>query len=235
MSSNRDNMVIIPRFLEPRDSRPRRRAKEARNLERAKRKRAAIMQRLKKARLVRRLQSARATRSTAAIRKAAGAGAKTATRLGAKAGSRLLGPVGVALLAMDAINAAGSTVRRAEGGVSGRLLEAMDQDAIYGRLDELATGAEQGRGSIEGNEDLLKIIGIEGRVNSQIGRLGAWFRERETARAIGSDLIEREPAFDHLGSIVDKVIEGSVSAIKTSADAAVNAIRSFLGKEEIHR
>lgn len=230
MSSNSDNMVITPRFLASRDSGPRRRAKEARNLEGAKRKRATIMQRLRKAKVARRLQSARAAKTSAGIRKAAGAGGKLV-----KAGSRLMGPIGIALLVMDAVNVAGSTVRRAEGGVSGRLLEAMDQDGIYGRMDEIATGAEQGRKNIEGNEDLLRIIGIEGRVNSQIGQLGAWFRERETARAIGSDLIEREPSFDHLGSIADKAIQGGTAALKSSTDSAINAIRGFLGKGELTR
>jgi len=136
---------------------------------------------------------------------------------------------------MDAVNVAGSTVRRADGGVSGRLLEAIDQNTIYGGLDEQATGAEQGRGIIEGKEDLLKIVGIEGRVNSQIGALGAYFRERETARAIGSDLIEREPAFDHLESIADKAIKASAGAAKVATDAGVNAIRSFFGKEALQR
>lgn len=230
MSTDRDSMVFTPRFTAPRDSGPRRRAAEARKIEGAKRKRNALLRRIMRAKSVRSLQSARAIKTSAGIRKAAGAGAKVS-----KVGSRLLGPAGAALLIMDAINVAGSTVRRAEGGVSGRLLEAMDQDSIYGRVDEIATGAARGREGIEGNEDLLRIIGIEGRVNSQIGQLGAWFRERETARAIGSDLIEREPAFDHLGSISDKAIEGSMVAIKGGADAAVNAIRAFLGKGEINR
>ncbi len=235
MSTNRDDMTFTPRFKEPRDSGPRRRAREARNLEKAKRKRTALMQRLKHASTLRSLQSARSARTAATMRKAAGAGAKTATRLGAKSGSRLLGPVGAALLVMDAISIAGSTTRRAEGGVSGRLLDAMDQDVIYGNIDELATGAARGRESIESDEDLLRIIGQQGRVNSQIGQLGAWFKERETARAIGADLIEREPTFDHLESIADKAIKKSADAVKSAADGAVNAIRSYFGKGELTR
>lgn len=248
MSINRDDMVFTPRFKEPRDAGPRRRAVEARNTARAKRKRAALLQRLRKARVLHSLQSARSAKTTANVRKGAQAasrlgaksgsrlmGPQAASRLGAKAGSRLMGPVGVALLMMDAINIAGSTVRRVEGGVSGRLLEAMDQDSIYGNLDELATGAARGRENIEGDEDLLRIIGSQGRVNAQIGQLGAYFKERETARAIGADLIEREPTIDHLGSVADKVIQNSAHAVKTAADSAVNSIRSFLGKEAIVR
>lgn len=235
MSPKHDSMVITPSVTAPRDAPPRRRATEARNTAAAKKKRAGIMQRLQKARAIQRLQSARSLKTSGTMRKVAGTAARTSTRLGVKAGSRLLGPVGAALLFMDAVNAAGTTVRRAEGGVSGRLLEAIDQDAIYGRLDELATGASTSRNNIEGNEDLLKIIGIQGRVNSQIGELGAWFKQRETARAIGSDLIEREPTFDHLESIADKAIAGAVGVLKTGADGFVNTVRSFLGKDEIQR
>jgi len=225
-------MVITPRLGEDGDTGPRRRAREARETTRAKDKRSALIGRLRAARIARRAQTAR---KAATARRAASAETKAATGIGEKAGSRFLGPVGVALLFVDAVNMVGSTLRRAEGGISGRLLDAMDQDTIYGSLDETATGAQQGRKNIEGDEDLLKIIGIEGRVNSQIGQLGAWFRQREIARAIGSDLIEREPAFDHLGSIADKAIDGSVHALKTVADKAVNAIRSYQGKGALTR
>lgn len=229
MTIDRDSMVITPR-INPQDSGPRRRAKEARELEHAHGKRDSLLRHLRDAR---RVQSARAAR--AADYEIGAAEGRVATKAAARAGSRLAGPVGMALLFMDAVNVLGSTVRRAEQGVSGRLLEAMDQNTIYGQLDEIATGAALGRGSIEGNEDLLKVIGRQGRVNAQIGRLGSWFRERETARAIGSDLIEREPGFDHLESIADKVIAGAQSGLKSAADRGVNAIRAFYGKEALQR
>lgn len=221
-------MVITPRIT-PRDSGPRRRAKEARGTEHAEHTRASVLRYLRDARKVQALRAARAAGRTGAAESGA------ATRAGARAGSRALGPVGMGLLFVEAVNTIGSTVRRAEQGVSGRLLAAMDQDTIYGQLDEIATGAALGRGSIEGNDDLLKIIGRQGRVNAQIGRLGAWFRARETARAIGADLIEREPGFDHLESIADKVIANSHSLLKGAADRGINAIRSFFGKEAIAR
>ena len=149
--------------------------------------------------------------------------------------SRIAGPVGVALVIMDAIGVAGRTMRRAEDGISGRLLDAQDQDAIYGGMDEQATGAAKGRASIEGREDLLRIIGTEGRVNSQIASLGSYFKEKETAIARGSDLIEREPGFDHLESIADKAIEKGTSAIKSGADSAINSIRWMFGKDALTR
>jgi hypothetical protein len=234
MTNNSDNMVIVPRFTTPRDSGPRRRANEARKTYSQKRKRRKLLKKARRAQQARRLQAgkpARTARRAAAAKSLASKSAKT----GAKIGSRLMGPVGVALLVMDAINIVGNTMRRAEGGVSGRLLDAMDQDGIYGGLDELATGASKARGHIESNYDLLRIIGREDRVNSQIGQLGAYFREKETAIAIGSDLIEREPSLDHLGTIADKGIEKSVSFMKSVTDKAINAIRSFQGKEEITR
>jgi len=224
MSKDRDSMVFTPGATQKGDSAPRRKAVEERKLARAKRKKSTIVSKLRKARIIRGVQSARAI-------KASGLGRKVA----AKAGSRLAGPVGIALLAMDVVNAVGSVSRRAEGGISGRLLEAMDQNTIYGQTDEIATGTARAREGIEGNEDLLKIIGIQDRVNSQVGQLGAWFKEREIARAIGSDLIEREPSFDHLESIADKAIAGSMNALKVGADEAINAIRSFAGKGPLVR
>lgn len=222
MSTDRDSMVLTPRAKSPKDSGPRRRAAEARKLAAAKRRRAKLLSSIKKAKALRHVQTGASL-------------AKPASKLGGKASSRVLGGLGVALLVMDAVNAAGSGVRRAEQGVSGRLLNAMDQNDIYGNLDEIATGAARGREQIEGRADLLKIVGIEGRVNSQIGQLGSWFRERETARAIGADLIAREPAMDYLGTIADKAIAGSVSGLKRSADSAINAIRGILGKGPIER
>jgi len=233
MSSDRDNMVITPRFITPRDSGPRRRAKEARETARGKKKSRAL---LKKARQARRARQARAGRVAGAARKASSV--KTAANLASKAkmlGSRLAGPVGVALLVMDAANVVGSTIRRAEGGVSGRLLGAMDQDDWYNRLDEEATGRENGRKNIEGREDLLRIIGMEGRVNSQIAQLTSYYIEKETDIAIGNDLIEREPTFDHLETIVDKGISGAVDSLKSGADSAINAMRGWLGKGELTR
>lgn len=225
MSFDRDSMVITPR-INPRDSGPRRRAAEARKREHAENERSSILRYLRGVRKLQTLRMARAATTT---------GGKSAAAIGARVGSRMAGAVGLALVVMDAVNIVGSTARRAEQGVSGRLLAAMDQNTIYGQLDEIATGAARGRGTVEGNEDLLKIIGRQGRVNAQIGRLGAWFRERETARAVGADLIEREPGFDHLESIADKVIAGTQSALKASADRGVNAIRSFYGKGALQR
>ena len=231
MSTNRDNMVITPRFITPRDSGPRRRAREARETARAKNKRTSLIQKARRARQARQVQAARG----ASRARAAGSSMQNLAGKGARIGSRFMGHVGVALLVMDAVNIAGSVARRAEGGVSGRLLEAMDQDSIYDGMDEIATGAANGRKSIEGRENLLRIIGIEGRVNSQIAQLGAYFREKETAIAIGSDLIEREPGFDHLSTIADKVIDGASSVVKSGADNAINAIRGWVGKGDIVR
>lgn len=234
--TKRDSMVIVPSLKAPRDSGPARRAREERNLARTKRKRSALAKRLRKAKMLRRMQAAKSARRSRALSKGSKKLASGATRgVGLKAASRFMGPVGVALLAMDAINIVGSGVRRGQDGVSGRLLEAMDQDGIYARLDEYATGASKSRGIIEGNQDLLEIIGIEGRVNSQIGRLGAYFRERETARAIGEDIIEREPGFDHLTTIADKAIVGAANGIKDGADGFVNAIRKWSGKGPLTR
>ena len=234
MTVDRDSMVFTPR-LSSEGAGPRRRAQEARAIEGAKRRRSRLMQKLKRARQVQTIKATKAAETSAKARAATKAGSTAARKMGTKAGSRLLGPIGMGLLVMDAVNLSGETVRRGGEGVSGRLLAAMDQDKIYGDLDEIATGAARGRGELESREDILKIIGIQDRVNPQIAELGSFFRERATARAIGADLIEREPGFDHLGTVADKAIVNSTSAIKAKTDSGVNAIRSFLGKGPITR
>tara|TARA_R110000824_G_scaffold366507_2_gene555179 strand:+ start:199 stop:879 length:681 start_codon:yes stop_codon:yes gene_type:complete len=226
-------MVITPRFITPRDSGPRRRAKEARETARAKKKKKGQLKKMRKARRARKLSAGKAAR-VARSASAAKTGLSLASKAG-KLGSRFAGPVGIALLVMDATNLVGSNMRRAEGGVSARLLGAMDQDGIYQGLDEEATGAENGRKNIEGRENLLRIIGKENRVNSQIAQLTEYFIEKETAIAIGNDLIEREPAFDHLETVVDKALVGAVDAVKSGADSAINAMRGWAGKGPITR
>lgn len=230
MSKSRDDMVINPSFKAPSDSGPKRRIREERKQDKAKKRRLAIAKKMKSLRKARRAQNARA-RSVKAPRGSGGMAAKISA-----GAARIAGPVGVALVIMDAIGAAGRVARRAEGGISGRLLDAQDQDAIYGDMDEQATGAANARATIEGKEDLLRIIGSEGRVNSQIGALGAYFKEKETAMAMGADLIEREPGgFDHLESVTDKAIEKGTSAIKSGADSAINGIRWMFGKDALTR
>lgn len=226
MTVDRDSMVVIPR-LDAAGKGPRRRAKEQRQKAKMEQEKKGLLSRLREARAARRLQEARAARS--AVRRPR----VPAGRPGL--GSRVAGAAGVAFLFVEAVNILGRTARRGELGVSGRLLDAMDQDTRYGQLDEVATGIATARGQLEGNEDLMRIVGIQGRVNSQIAEIGAWFKERETARAIGADLIEREPTFDHIDTIIDQGIQGAALRIKNGADAAVNAIRSLLGKGPLTR
>lgn len=235
MTTDRDSMVIRPRLEETGD-RPRRRAREVRRRAKMESEASGLLDRIRKARLAQRLGSAQAVRQSARLRAAGAAGQKVAGRGRVGAGvSRVAGPVGAALLILDAANAIGRTFRRAGDDVSGRLLEAQDRHDVYGILDEQATGAANARGIIEGNTDLLRIVGIEGGVNPQIAYLNSYFRERETARAIGSDLIEREPAFDHLQSVLDKSIDGARWLLKTTADDFVNAVRDYFGKGPLVR
>jgi hypothetical protein len=232
--TDRESMVLRPRLGE--DPGPVRKAEAARARARATKEKGRLLRAVRRAATVRRLQTARHARDTARARAAAKGVGNTARRLGLGSGvSKIAGPAGIALMALEVANAVGSVGRRAGASVSGRLLGAMDQHDIYGALDEVATGAARGRGSIESSEDLLRIIDLEGGVNSQIAGLGAYFREKETAIAKGADLIEREPGFDHLESIVDKAIDGARTAAKDGADAMVSGIRSWLGKEPLVR
>lgn len=233
MTNNRDNMIIVPRFSTPRDSGPRRRAREARETHKAERRNRLTRKKIQRAAQARKVQvGGRVAANAKKVSAAKGLG-KAGT---AKGASRMMGWVGVALLAVDGVNAVGSVARRAEGGISGRLLDAMDQNDMYqDGLDERATGIAKGREHIESNNDLLRIIGSENRVNSQIGQLGAYFKEKETAIAIGSDLIEREQSFDHLATIADKVIDKGASTLKSVADDTINAIRGWIGKGPISR
>lgn len=223
-----DDIVITPRIQQRSDRPAQRRAREERRTQRTKQKKRKLLKRMRQSKTLRKLQGGGARRGAHAAGKAGGL-LTGASKLGIKGASRLAGPVGVALLLYDAISYAGGAVRRAEGGISGRLLDAQDQNDIYGLMDEQATAASNTRGLIEGDPDLLEIIGAEGRINSQIAKLGAWFKERETARAIGADVIDREPGFDHLESVLDKAIDNAMVALKSDVDGAIDAVKEFFG------
>lgn len=222
MTADRDSMVITP-DLEGGSGGPRRRAQQARKRTRAEKEKKGLLSRLREARAARKLQAARA------VRKPPSAGGSAGMR------SRVAGGLGVAFLFMEAVNIAGRTARRGELGVSGRLLDAMDNHTRFGLVDEQVTGIANARAGIEGNEDLLRIVGIQGRVNAQIADVFDIIKERETARAIGADVIEREMGFDSMDTLMDKAIQASAREIKDGADRLVNALRRWQGKGELVR
>jgi len=226
MSSKRDDMVITPRIKPRSETGPRRRAREAKRNAKVKGRRGKLLKKLRNAQVARKMAAARkAHRSAAAARAAKGA----ASAAGKKVASRFLGPVGVALLVMDVVNYAGGVVRRAEGGVSGRLLDAQDNHDKWAGLDIDATAAKRTRAAIGSNDRLIGIIGLQHGANGQIAEAGAWLKERETAIAVGSDLIEREPDFDHMETIMDKTIAGFMDVVKTSADSGIDAVKEYFG------
>lgn len=228
--SQRDDMVIVPRLATRQERGPREKAAVQRRLERAKRRRLRLAKTMKRANRLRAAARAGRARRVGKAADAAVDVAKFAGKWGPKVASRLMGPAGLVLLANDAVGFVGDRIRRGEQGVSGRLLAAMDRAKVYGDLAIEATAASRARGQIESNELLLGITGAEGRVTSQIAELGAWFKDRERAIAVGEDLIEREKAFDSDDTIADQGIRAAAGGIKAAADELIDGIRWVLGK-----
>ena len=102
---------------------------------------------------------------------------------------------------------AGQTARRVQG-LSGRRIEAQDMHTMYGDLDDRSAAASHVRQGIESDRELLRIIGYEGRVNSQIKRLAESMRTFELDRVRGVDAIDRSAAFDSADSLMDKAFKG---------------------------
>lgn len=226
--TSRDDMVIVPRLRKPGQPSARQRAADERRSDVARKRRGRLFRRIRRARLARRAALggrgiSRRIRTGNLVKTGIKAG-----RTAVKVGSRLAGALGLVMLAADAVILGAVAVRRVRG-ASIRLIQAQDAHTLYGDLDEQATAAAEARGFIEGNSDLLRIIAIEGRVNSQILGIANFVRKDALDRARANDLIERYPGFDSADTVVDQWIKQTVVSIKAVADDAIDALRDFMG------
>ena len=174
---------------------------------------------MRQARLARQVSRTRSRRKNNDIGVGTGAGTRRS----------LLGKAGWVAAILSIGNYAGRVERMSETGFSRRLTDAMDAHTIWGARDEEITGTARARERIESDDTLLRIIGVQGEVNSQIGQLADWFRGRENAIATGADLIEREIEFDSSDTMTDKFIKSARAGIIMAAKEAAAVVREYRG------
>lgn len=183
--SGRDDMVIRPRLKAPVAS-AQVRSREERRIDRLKRK-GGLLHRLLRARAVRGRSRRRRMRSVKRTGSLARSGAGLARNTAAR--GAVMNPIG-ATIAVAAV-AAAAAVRLA----TGRSFENMGQainNILLGNMDEEARANLQTRKRLGGDSDIARIIGQEGRVNSQILSLHKDLAAMAKRDMVGASLIRSE-------------------------------------------
>lgn len=217
--TNRDSMVITPQ-LAPGVNTPRERAREDRKTRAVTRKRRGLIRRLHRARAA---NGIRRRRRGQARRKAAGP-----TKAGKIAAGKSLKPgwIAVAAIAVDALTI-GVQAHQRYNGVSVRLIEAQNADTVMGDLDEQATANFEVLNEAEGNLDLLRAIGRDGKVNASTMILLNQMKALALTRARGADMIQRDEHFDGPDTMIDKLMMTSnMQGLKDKADLMIRAVRA---------
>lgn len=189
---------------------------------------------------LRQLVAARAKRQAvlAGARAVAGRSIVGAARFGSaglsRAGARLLGsPVGAVVggLAIAAL----VTLRLA----SGRPIEGFAEDMnrlFLGDLDDAARANMATREQFKGDAEIARIVGQEGKVNSQVARLAEDIRKLNKDREVGASLLRTEFPSNNM---LDMVILRAAQVFKDAwagngGPAAVERFRASYG-ETINR
>lgn len=224
----------------------RERAREERKTQRAQGQKKSLLRRVRRATRARRIRAARArsarlrkkglkTVSKKAVKfgakKAAAGAAGVAAGVAAGAATGTAGAIAVAavvaVVTLAEIVIAGGRAARRLSGHSARLVDATDADTLYGGMDEAIAADLATVGFVEGNEDLLRIIGREGRVNSQIKDMMHEKRRLFLMRAQGIDLINRSPDLDSPDTLIDQLVKAARREdLRGLADKAGAGIRS---------
>jgi len=224
-------MVFTPRFARDRQT-PKERAQEERRTRATHERRRKMRRKLLIDRARRRIAAGRAERKRKARNLKAGrgggraAGKAAAAKTAAKWGSRAIPVAGWALLLADLLVIGARAGRRIEG-ASSRLLDAQDANLSQAGLHLEAEANAQALGFVEGDRDLLRAIGQDGKMNSSIAALVAAVKKDAHERAIGANYIQSDPFFDSADTLLDRLLakmteDGTIN----KADRAVDLIRA---------
>jgi len=164
--TQRDDMVFAPDIGPQRAASARVRAREDRALARA-RKRGGVLSKLRSAHQISRLRPmSRAARSASRVgafaRSGAAGAARGASRLGARALATPIGAIAGAVLVAGVVALRLATGEPLEG--TGAMVNRM----ILGDMDDTARAKTATRQQLQGDSELTRIVGVEGKANSQI-------------------------------------------------------------------
>jgi hypothetical protein len=233
MTPGRDDMVIRPRFKTRDTHSPRERAQEERRTDKVKKKKSFLLRKLRKVRLVR--EVARAGRMLrvdlhakkfAKWRTGGLGGASMAGRsLLVRGAGRLIPIAGWTLLIMDLVMLGHEMGRRVEG-KSKRLVEAEDAHTMMRFLDEDAKANAVALAYLQQDGATLRGFAREGKVTSSIMANAHYIRQIAKARAMGEDMINRDPYFDSADSLLDLLMRKVRGAnLKGLTDETIRKIK----------
>lgn len=179
MSGDREAMIFRPRLGRPTGSSAPVQAREDRALVRAKR-RGGLFQRIRHAQAARMVLRSNAVRASARALSHATTGGFSVTAAAQKTTS--LGFVGVAAIA------AVSAVRLITGEPFEKIAEAANR-MLLGDLDDEARAKSDVRKQFSADKDLARIVGQEGKVNSQIASVARDIQRFRMQAERGSSLL----------------------------------------------
>ena len=177
---------------------------------------------------------AHAARKVVRLRRAKAGGrtlqaARGGSLLGRAAGAaRSATPVG-ALIAAGVVAAAVAT-RLATGRSFENLGEQVNQ-ILLGDMDDEARASAAASRHITGDRDLARIIGIEGRVNSQIARLHKDMKALHLRDEVGATAIRQNEGMSHNGMLDMLIVRGHAKFMEAwNGTGGPQATEKFRGK-----
>lgn len=202
-------MIMRPRVGRPRrEGRAKREAKTERGVANAKRK-GRLFRRMNRARAAKRAFTARKRAGMASrVGRAGRAGFTAARTVGgaaARAGARaaVANPVGLVIAGLVIGGAIAARL------VTGRSFENMGENIksmLLGDLSEEAVAKRDTRMAMSSDAELARIVGQEGRVNSQIISIGRDLKAIRKRDLDGSAAFKKDRDFQNNGTIFDQLI-----------------------------
>lgn len=226
-----DDIVIRPSLRPTAKAGARSRAAIERRIEAHKAKGGAFWRiaRLRGLRSARRaLDAARSAASPVRASGLSGMGAGGIAGMATRAVTSTMGAV-----VMGVLVAAVTTLRLA----SGKPLEGTGEELnslILGDLDDEARAALGVRGDLKGNESVARIVGQEGRINSQIRSIANDLIEQRRRREVGASLFRKEFAVN--GTLDMLILRGRDAAVAAWKAAGGESTLSSIqgGLDRIH-
>lgn len=235
MTRTGEDMVMVVRLQHGQIVRER--AEQERKTQREQRKERRTWRRLHRLRQARAMQRRRRAKHPKRMRGGKLADqVKMGLRLSRRASyaTRIVPILGWALLANDAAMLFHDWGRRISGGLSSRLVQLQDNAVTMGDFIPQAAAAAATLAEVESDRDRLRVIGEDSKLSDTLTSNLKLIRELEYHRAVGADMIRRDPHFDSADTTIDKLIKtylhgGDVAELKDLADRVAHKIRTERG------
>jgi hypothetical protein len=223
MTIRKDDMVIRPRFGQPKLTRsPRARAQQDRMTDRVRKKKKLLRRKLRRAIAIRQLSRRGRQARTAA--KWSTKGLVRGVGYGIRGGGAVLTVVALLIEGVKWFHDRGRQVE----GKSKRLIAAEDAHAFWGYTDENVTANAAGLAYLLQDATALRGFAQEGQVTSSVLENAHYVRLLAKQRAMGADMIARDPYFDSPASVADLIMQKANKArLKWAVDKMIGKMREL--------